>query len=201
MARDPEVKIYIMFENKNGTTNKPPKLLNWDKGPYRPTVSSPTRPVPIPFAALTYDDKKLLLDNEKAYGVLSVCLSIDIAQTLRECTTTKALWDGLVEKFEGNLDMRESKKDMLKGDFNMFKHIQGESITSFIHRFETLHTKMRSAGIKLEYSEVNKRLLNSLPYKLNSSVTTIKRTTNSNTTTLRDLTSAIKSFEMDDKLC
>lgn len=55
-----------------------------------------------------------MLDDEMAYGIISVCFSTEIFQTLRECTTAKGIWDALVEKFEGNLDMREIRKKKLK---------------------------------------------------------------------------------------
>ncbi|XP_076930724.1 uncharacterized protein LOC143595641 [Bidens hawaiensis] len=142
---------------------------------------TPNGPADVPLESLIDNDKKLMLNYEKAYGVISVCLSTDIAQTLRECTAAKGLWDALVEKFEGNLDMKESRIEMLNGEFNMFNHIQGKTVTSLLNRFEALNNMMRSVGIIKEMSEINKKLLNSLPYTWNSGAITIKRTTNMNT--------------------
>ncbi|XP_076952711.1 uncharacterized protein LOC143626528 [Bidens hawaiensis] len=113
----------------------------------------------------------IMLEDEKAHGYLNMCLSTEITKTIKEYTATKAIWDALVE-FEGNLDMREIRKEMLNGEFNMFNHIQGETVTSLINRFESSNTKMRSAGLIHEMSEINKKLLNSLPYTWNSNVTT-----------------------------
>ncbi|XP_076950264.1 E3 ubiquitin-protein ligase ATL4-like [Bidens hawaiensis] len=76
----------------------------------------------------------------------------------------------------------------------------GEIVGTLINRFETLVNKMRSAGIVYDQSEINDKLLNSLPCTWNSSVITIKRITNLDRTLLFDLTSTIRSFEMDDKL-
>lgn len=53
----------------------------------------------------------------------------------------------MVEKFERNLDIRESRKEMLNGEFNLFNHIQGETVAFLIERFEALNTRMISAGI------------------------------------------------------
>lgn len=52
-----------------------------------------------------------------------------------------------LEKFEGNLDMREGRKEMLNGEFNMFNHVQGKTVASLISRFEALNTRIRSANI------------------------------------------------------
>ncbi|XP_076909034.1 uncharacterized protein LOC143566147 [Bidens hawaiensis] len=114
----------------------------------------------------------LLLNDQKAYGVLSVCFSLEISQTLRDFTTAKGLWDALTEKFKSNVDMRNYRKEMLRGEFNMFNHIQGELVGTLINRFETLVTKKRSVGVVYDQSEINSKLLNSLPYTWNSSVTT-----------------------------
>ncbi|XP_076944693.1 uncharacterized protein LOC143615455 [Bidens hawaiensis] len=102
-----------------------------------------------PPESLTEVDTQKMLKDEKAYGYLIMCLSTEITQTLRECTTAKALWDAFVEKFKGNLDIRESRKEMLNREFNMFNHVQGETLSSLLNRFEALNTKMRNAGILL----------------------------------------------------
>ncbi|XP_076901482.1 uncharacterized protein LOC143555897 [Bidens hawaiensis] len=141
----------------------------------------------VPKLVNAYDDndKKMFSDDHKAYGVLSVCLSREIAQTLRDHTTTKGLWDALVSKFEGKTEMKNIRKGMLKGEFNMFNHVHGESVTNLIHRYETLITKIKSAGIEYDQIEINDKLLNSQSYTWNRSVIAIKRTTNIHITTLQ----------------
>ena len=43
-----------------------------------------------------------------------MALSPDIAQGFREYTSAKALWEALIEVYEGNEDMKESGQDMLR---------------------------------------------------------------------------------------
>ncbi|XP_076899965.1 uncharacterized protein LOC143553973 [Bidens hawaiensis] len=112
-----------------------------------PTTSTPDGDVPKRVADYDETDRRMLNEDNRAFDVLTVCLSREIALTLRDYTTTKGLWDALVNKFEGNLEMKKSKKGMLKGEFNMLNYVQGESIASLIQRFETLITKIESAGI------------------------------------------------------
>ncbi|XP_076931353.1 uncharacterized protein LOC143596467 [Bidens hawaiensis] len=190
MAADTEtLKNLTIFDNEVGTTNKPPKLLKWDNnfeefnwrfkdyirttdyallrsieiGPHIPTTDTADG-VPKLATAYNDDDRKMLSDDQKAYGVLCVCLSFEISQTLRDHTTAKGLWIALVNKVEGNRETRNNMKAMLKGEFNMFNHVHGETVGSLIHRFETLITKMKSAGIDYDQIEINDKLLNSLPY-------------------------------------
>ncbi|XP_076917057.1 uncharacterized protein LOC143613551 [Bidens hawaiensis] len=150
----------------------------FEQGPHRPVTTNADGEVPKAVTEYDDDDRRMLAEDQKAFGVLTICLSHEIALTLREHTTAKTLWDALVAKFEGNLEMKNSRKGMLKGEFNMFNYIQGETIASLISRFETLITKINSAGIDYDQIEINDKLLNSLPYSWSSSVITIKRTTN-----------------------
>ncbi|KAD4385615.1 hypothetical protein E3N88_25784 [Mikania micrantha] len=113
--------------------------------------------------------------------------------------TAKELWNALIKGFEGNEDMRESRKDMLRQRFNMFNHIKGESLEAQLNRFTHLMTEMTSSGIVMTKGEVNKKLLNSLPNTWNSNCTTIKRTKDMYKTSLSELISIINSYDMDDK--
>ncbi|KAI3814244.1 hypothetical protein L1987_18994 [Smallanthus sonchifolius] len=116
-----------------------------------------------------------------------MALLTEIAQGFKEYKTAKSLWDALVERFEGNLDMRESRKDMLRYKFNMFKYVKGESLESQIIRFTHLMTEMSGAGIEMTKGEINKKLLNSLPINWNFNITTIKRTKDMYATSLKHL--------------
>ncbi|XP_076892306.1 uncharacterized protein LOC143544007 [Bidens hawaiensis] len=141
-----------------------------EQGPHIPLTTTSDGQVPKHVTSYDDNDRKMFSEDHKAFGVLTVSLSREIAQTLRDYTTTKGLWDALVSKFEGNTEMRNSRKGMLKGEFNMFNHVKGELVTSLIHRFETLITKIKSVGIDYDQIEVNDKLLNSLPYAWNSNV-------------------------------
>lgn len=62
-------------------------------------------------------------------------------------TKAKTLWDALVTKFEENLEIRNNKKGMLKGEVSMFNHVQDELIVNLMQRFEALITKFKSASM------------------------------------------------------
>ncbi|XP_076938737.1 uncharacterized protein LOC143607035 [Bidens hawaiensis] len=169
-VRNEALRSYMIYENEVGTANKPPKIMTWDndfevpfeQGPYTPMTTTSIGPVPKPVTSYNDNNRNMFSDVHKAFGVVSVCLSREIAQTLRDYTTAKALWDALVSMSKGNFEMRNSRKGMFNGEFNMFNYVQGESITRLIHRFETLVTKIKSAGI--EYDQISDNLLNSLSY-------------------------------------
>ena len=59
---------------------------------------------------------------------MTMSLSPEIAQGFCEYDSAKALWEALIEVYEGNEDMKQSRQDMLRQKFNMFNHILGESL-------------------------------------------------------------------------
>ncbi|KAI3744682.1 hypothetical protein L1987_57771 [Smallanthus sonchifolius] len=213
------------MDNEIGTTNRPPRLTNADdfdnwkfiyenfskykdssiwksieKGSQVPMVRNEKNEfVPMDPDLCVGEEILQKEKDEKAYAGLTMALSTEIAQGFKEYKTAKALWDALVERFEGNLDMRESRKDMLRQKFNMFKYVNGESLESQINRFTHLMNEISGAGIEMTKGEINKKLLNSLPINWNFNITTIKRTKDIYTTSLSELISILRSYEMDDQ--
>ncbi len=155
--------------------------------------------VPKTEEELTDAEYELADVDYKALSNLKMALSTEISQGFRSYTTAKELWTALLEVYEGNTDMQESRRDFLRTNFNMFNHIHGESLEAQLNRFTKLHSEMISAGISLDKSEVNKKLLNSLPQAWDHEIALLKRTLPLKTTTLADLIGYIKSYEMDTK--
>ncbi|KAD4180306.1 hypothetical protein E3N88_28897 [Mikania micrantha] len=216
----------LSLDNEIGTGTKPPRLVSGDnfqdwkfrfqsfikytdpklwrsieEGPFVPSFQSELNGPLVPKDPELYTDNDILMmeKDEKAYASITMALSTDVAHGFKEHKTAKELWNALVERFEGNEDMRESRKDMLRQRFNMFNHIKGESLEAQLNRFTHLMTEMTSSGIEMTKGEVNKKLLNSLPYTWNSNCTTIKRTKDMYKTSLSELISIINSYDMDDK--
>ena len=72
--------------------------------------------------------------------------------------------------------MKESRQETLRQNFNFFDFIPGETLEAQLQRFTTLTTEMNIVGIFLTKSEINKRLLNSLPKSWDMNVAVIKKT-------------------------
>ena len=121
------------------------------------------------------DFEKVEVDD-RALATLSMALTPEIAQGFREYTDAKSLWEALIAVYEGNEDMKHSRQDLLRQRFNMFNHILGESPEAQLQRFTTLTTEISNAGIVLPRSEINKKLLNSLPRSWDMNVSVIKKT-------------------------
>ena len=83
--------------------------------------------------------------------------------------------------------MKESRQDMLRQNFNIFDYIPGETLETQLQRFTTLTTEMNIAGIFLSKSEINKKLLNSLPKSWDMDVAIIKKKKDLNHLSLADV--------------
>lgn len=66
------------------------------------------------FENYTDEDFEKIEEQEKALATLTMALSQEIAHGFREYTSEKALWEALIEVYEGNEDMKESRQDMLR---------------------------------------------------------------------------------------
>ena len=130
-----------------------------------------------------------------------MAISPDIAQGFREYTSAKALWEALIEVYEGNEDMRESRQDMLRQRFNMFNYVPRETLKAQIQRFTSLNTEMTVAGIFYTKSEINKKLLNALPKSWDMNVVVIKKTKDLSrlSLSLAEVMAVIKACDIDDK--
>lgn len=96
-----------------------------EQGPYKHVTLTPEGPVDTPVEDYGKKNKTMIYEDQRAYGILSACLLANIAQTLTEETSSKGLWDSLVEIFDENLEMRNNRKEMFKGEFNILIMFKG----------------------------------------------------------------------------
>ncbi|KAI3773958.1 hypothetical protein L1987_48498 [Smallanthus sonchifolius] len=146
MANMVQVTNMFNYDNEIGTSQKPPKLLsladyrNWndhfdkflsftDTTLWIPILEGYTHltyswmdsdNVPKPASALTTEEK-LLFDREKTA----------MATLQKRC--------------EGSLDVKNSRKELLKKHFLVFKHIQNENLDDLATRFYHLMGELASA--------------------------------------------------------
>ena len=84
-----------------------------------------------------------------------MALAPDIAIGFRTCKSAKELWTSLIDVYEGNEDMRESRRNLLSQNFNNFNHIYGEMVDNQIQRFVKLVTQMQMEDLPLTNLNLN----------------------------------------------
>ncbi|KAK9065379.1 hypothetical protein SSX86_016762 [Deinandra increscens subsp. villosa] len=145
------------------------------------------------------DDWERCNKAERAFAIMTMALTPDIAQGFKHCKTAKQLWNALIVAYEGNPDIKASRKQMLKQKFNLFNHIQGESFEAQVQRYVSLMAEMSSYGVEPDTEDKNLKLLNSLPKSWNTNISIIKDNNRLSEVTLDELINKLKSKMIDDK--
>ncbi|KAM0057436.1 putative transcription factor interactor and regulator CCHC(Zn) family [Helianthus debilis subsp. tardiflorus] len=212
-------------ELETGTTTRPPKLkgaedfstwktriqsffeytdynlwLSVTAGPHIPTVVRGDVVVPNNDATtFTDEDKALFQRDRRAHAALTMALSTNDCNMFEEHRTANALWNALIEYYEGNEELIESKRDMVQKQYDMFCGVRGESLSDHISRFLNMMTKMKKAGNPVTNRAAIKKLLDSLPKEWSLQCMMIKKDflNNPNPVTLSDLINTLRAFEMD----
>ncbi|KAF5805895.1 putative transcription factor interactor and regulator CCHC(Zn) family [Helianthus annuus] len=172
------------------------------RGPREIMMDSPTDDgvkVKKPVDRYTEEDFKIVEEDEMAFSYLTMALGPDIAIGFRTCKSAKELWESLIDVYEGNEDMKESRRNLLSQSFNNFNHIYGETVDNQIQRIVKLVTQMQMEEMHTSNASSNRHLLNALLKSWDHHVAMIKKTKDLARCSLSEMISHIKACELDDK--
>ena len=135
------------------------------EGPYVPTKSKGTNQElePKPRDEWTDAELKKVQMNFKAINTLHCSLNAIEFNRISTCKTAKEIWDKLKVTHEGTTQVKESKIAILSNQYEMFKILEKESITTWFDRFTTIVNQLNQLGKIIPEDELVKRLLRSLP--------------------------------------
>ncbi|KAJ0677880.1 putative RNA-directed DNA polymerase [Helianthus annuus] len=128
------------------------------------------------YANMLENDKKAYELEKKAFATLTQALNKDIYHQFSYCKTTKALWDALVARGEGNAAARKSRHDLLKKEFESFQFLENETLNDMITRFYHLISEMCAYGVVATQQEMVSRFADALPPKWSSFIELLKHT-------------------------
>ncbi|XP_076916927.1 uncharacterized protein LOC143576790 [Bidens hawaiensis] len=99
--------------------------------------------------------------DDRALAMLKLGLSLEILTKLAHHTTAKAMYDALLEMFEGNTELKNIKKERLKQQLDQLKYKDGERLKSILERFLTIVNEIRTTDYVVTDSNLNTMLLSS----------------------------------------
>jgi len=102
--------------------------------------------IPKPKAQYGEADYRMLAKNAKAKCILVCGLGPDEFNRISGCTTTKQIWDTLVNAHEGTPQVRKFRIARLFTEYEAFKMESGESLQDMITRFTTIVNELVSLG-------------------------------------------------------
>ncbi|XP_073298502.1 uncharacterized protein [Primulina huaijiensis] len=91
------------------------------------------------------DKKKANLDNI-AKDILYKTLDKNIFSKIKTCSTTKEIWEKLIQICEGNEQTKENKLSVAMQNFKNLKMKAGETLNEFDERFSSLVNELAALG-------------------------------------------------------
>ncbi|KAM0034614.1 putative RNA-directed DNA polymerase [Helianthus debilis subsp. tardiflorus] len=189
----------LISESETGSNNRPPKLNHMNDFPswksrFHTYVQGQSTDLWMCFvnafnenlesrastsegyANMLEDDKKAYELEKKAFATLTQALSKDIYHQFSYCKTTKALWDCLIARGEGNAAARKSRHDLLKKEFDSFQFLENETLNDMTTRFYHLISEMCAYGVIATQQDMVNKFADALPPKWSSFIELLKHT-------------------------
>ena len=167
MSTADKISSMMSLDLEIGTPTKPPRLMSLTQYPtWRPRFESYIQmndhnlmiayedgyvtPMQESFRGLIVKSLSHMSAEEvekyqlekKAYAALTMGLTNEIFHGFRQHKTAKALWDALQNRYEGNDELKKSKRDLLKKQFDVFEYLPNENLDAMITRFSYLMAEM-----------------------------------------------------------
>ena len=174
------MQAMLKFDNEIGTPNKPPRFLcNNDYASWKTRFESfiayndPDLWLPIsekyvrprqegtfrdeaPYKSMkqmSVEERKEFDKEKKAYAAITMCLPKDVLSCFKMCETSYDLREALAKRFGGNDKLKESRKELLKRQFDLFDHMKNESFEDQISRFSQLICELKEVGVEYDNQE------------------------------------------------
>ncbi|KAI3819648.1 hypothetical protein L1987_13490 [Smallanthus sonchifolius] len=94
-----------------------------------------------------------------------MALTRELFHSFRGYDNSKDLWKALQKRFEDNSDIKKSKRDLLRKQYECFRFLENESIDEPISRFYHLQTELKAFELKYPDEELVEKFLDALPPK------------------------------------
>ncbi|XP_043692999.1 uncharacterized protein LOC122643445 [Telopea speciosissima] len=146
---------------------------------------------------LTSTEKEKIQFNFKAVTFLQYAFIDSEFNKKAMCETAKEIWDTLMVSYEGTSQVKESKIDKLVHEYELFKMLENESISSMFLRFTNITNKLKGLGKTYTKSENVRKILRSLPPKWRPKVTAIKEAKDLDNVSLDELLGSLLTPEVE----
>ena len=113
-----------------------------------------------------HDDEEYHDDRVAMAGILR-SVPAELWSTLARKPTAMEAWETIKSLRIGDEHARDSSAQQLRHEFNSISFKEGETISEFGLRIDTLATNLRTLGDEITDSEVVKKLLQVIPESLN----------------------------------
>ncbi|KAI3676242.1 hypothetical protein L1987_85844 [Smallanthus sonchifolius] len=212
----------LNYDNEIGTPQKPPKLLNvndysnWKtrfehyisytdsslwipilEGYKHPTYIYLDETMPKPISKLSDEEKKAYDREKKALGSITMALTRELFHSFRGYDNSKDLWKALQKILEGNSDIKKSKRDLLRKQYECFRFFENESLDDLISRFYHLQTELKAFELRYPDEEMVENFLDALPPKFEMYTTLMRENPKFYELTVEEAIGKVQAHDMN----
>ncbi|OMO50151.1 hypothetical protein CCACVL1_30598 [Corchorus capsularis] len=140
-------------------------------------------------------------DLVEAINTLHCALNDTEFNRVSTCTTAKEIWEKLRVRHEGTSQVKQSKINMLQYEYETFKMVLEETMTSLIDRFSSITNRLSHLGKNIPEGERVKKLLRALPKSWNPLTTAIRQARDLNETSFDEICCSLLTHEVELRRC
>ncbi|XP_074355324.1 uncharacterized protein LOC141694519 [Apium graveolens] len=171
-----------------------------EKGPFVFEIKDPNNDEKrIPKSPDDYTEKDIELDSldAKVQHLLMESMDDDMSHQIVVCENAKHMWQTIELLMEGTEDVRENRLDILTTQYEAFKSLPGENITSVFERLNKLINELSIYGKRYEQKEINRKFMLTLPTHFISKGDSVRERLDFKTMSLDKLYGKMKTHEME----
>ncbi|KZV19389.1 hypothetical protein F511_04250, partial [Dorcoceras hygrometricum] len=116
---------------------------------------------------------------------------------IKNCPTTKDIWEKLTQICEGSDETMENKLTVAQQKYEPIKMNDGETMTEFNERFSVIVTELNSLGKEYSNRELALKLMRALPKEWDVKTMAMRESKDLNKLELHDLFANLKAYEFE----
>ncbi|XP_043694135.1 intracellular protein transport protein USO1-like [Telopea speciosissima] len=141
-------------------------------------------------------EKKKYENNSRAMHAIKDALIDSEFVKVMECKSAKQLWDKLKSIHEGDAKIKEAKLQVYRAQFEGLKMLNEENVEDYMLRVNGVVNSIRGLRESLTDSVVVKKILRSLPDRLDSKVSAVEEAKDLEVLSLDELHGIFTAYEM-----
>ncbi|KAI3786736.1 hypothetical protein L1987_40643 [Smallanthus sonchifolius] len=129
---------------------------------------------------------------------LAKCAEIrELFHSFRGYDNSKDLCKALQKRFEGNSDIKKSKRDLLRKQYECFRFLENKSIDELISRFYHLQTELKAFDLIYPNEELVEKFLDALPPKFEMYTTLMRENSKFHEMTIDEAIGKVQAHDMN----
>jgi transposase InsO family protein len=135
------------------------------------------------------------LKDLKAKNYLFQSIDRSIIETILDKSSSKAIWESMAKKFQGSTKVKRAQLQALRGEFEILRMKEDESVNDYFGRVLAIVNKMKIQGEDIRQRVVVEKILRSMPRKYNYVVCAIEESNNVETLLIDELQGSLLVHE------